>query len=254
MHYYQFNIGDYASHTRHLSLIEDLAYRRLLDLYYLHERPLNDCSTHLARLIGLSDYPQEVETVLIEFFEHKDGGYINGRADKEIAHYHSKIEQASKAGKASAERRFNARSTDVQPNIKQEPITNNHKPIKAKATSVACPESVNQQVWDDWMTVRKEKKAKTLTETGWKQFVKQVEKAGWGLEQAISHCCLKQWVGFEADWVAQKVSHQDIARITTPTPANHDAALRKIEEDRKKAAKPSAEVQAKIAELLRGRV
>jgi len=35
MHYYQFNIGDYASHTRHLSDLEDLAYRRLLDAYYL---------------------------------------------------------------------------------------------------------------------------------------------------------------------------------------------------------------------------
>ena len=39
MHYYSFNIGDYASHTRHLTAIEDLAYRRLLDLYYLHEQP-----------------------------------------------------------------------------------------------------------------------------------------------------------------------------------------------------------------------
>ncbi len=124
---------------------------------------------------------------------------------------------------------------------------------KKTATSVACPDSVKQQVWDDWMTVRKDKKAKTLTETGWNQFVKQVEKAGWTIEQAISHCCLKQWVGFEASWVAQKPSFQDVIHQTTPTPANHDAALRKIEEDAKKAVKPNPEVQAKIAELLRGR-
>jgi uncharacterized protein YdaU (DUF1376 family) len=37
MHYYQFNIGDYQSHTAHLTDMEDLAYRRLLDWYYLHE-------------------------------------------------------------------------------------------------------------------------------------------------------------------------------------------------------------------------
>jgi len=126
---------------------------------------------------------------------------------------------------------------------------------KKTATGVACPESVNQQVWDDWMTVRKGKGAKTITETGWKQFVKQVEKAGWSLEQAISHCCLKQWVGFEADWVAPKQSFSnkyDVAHVTTPTPPNQDAALRKIEEDSKRAAKPNAEVQAKIAELLKG--
>ncbi len=126
MHYYQFNIGDYASHTRHLTLIEDIAYRRLLDAYYLHERPLIDCLTTVARQINMRDYENEVEAVLIEFFEHTDDGWISRRADREIAHYRSKIEQASKAGKASAERRLNARSTDVQPTNNHKPITNNH--------------------------------------------------------------------------------------------------------------------------------
>ena len=68
MHYYQFHIGDYATHTRHLNLLEDLAYRRLLDLYYLHEQPLNGCSTTVARLIGMRDHEVEVGTVLNEFF------------------------------------------------------------------------------------------------------------------------------------------------------------------------------------------
>ena len=66
MHYYSFNIGDYASHTRHLSLMEDLAYRRLLDFYYLHESPIK---THdVARQINMRDYEQDVLTVLNEFF------------------------------------------------------------------------------------------------------------------------------------------------------------------------------------------
>ena len=34
MHYYQFSIGDYKAATGHLSNEEDLAYRRLLDMYY----------------------------------------------------------------------------------------------------------------------------------------------------------------------------------------------------------------------------
>ena len=107
---------------------------------------------------------------------------------------------------------------------------------KKIATSVACPDSVSQQVWDDWMTVRKEKKAKTLTETGWNQFVKQVEKAGWSIEQAISHCCLKQWVGFEAAWVLPKPNPADIVRLTVPSKNEPDPALEKIKEDEKKAA------------------
>jgi uncharacterized protein YdaU (DUF1376 family) len=129
MHYYQFHIGDYATHTRHLTPIEDIAYRRLLDIYYLHERPLSDCLTTVARQINMREYESEVDLVLTEFFDHIDGGYINRRADKEIEHYKAKVEQASRAGRASAERRTNGRSTDVQP-------TNNHKPITINHISI----------------------------------------------------------------------------------------------------------------------
>jgi len=127
MHYFQFNIGDYASHTRHLTVIEDLAYRRLLDLYYLQERPLNSGLTSVARQINMRDYEAEVKAVLEEFFELTDDGWANVRAEKEIAHYRAKVEQASRAGKASAERRSNGRSTDVQPTNNHKPITINHK-------------------------------------------------------------------------------------------------------------------------------
>jgi uncharacterized protein YdaU (DUF1376 family) len=144
MHYYQFNIGDYASHTRHLDLDEDLAYRRLLDMYYLHERPLNADSAVVAKQIGMREKVQVVQDVLNEFFQLGEEGWVNDRADKEIKHFHSKIEQASRAGKASAERRSNARSTDAQPTNKQEPITNNQETIKeAKASpDLGKPKSV----------------------------------------------------------------------------------------------------------------
>ncbi len=68
MHYFQFNIGDYASHTSRLTPLEDLAYRRMLDLYYLNEQPLNGCVTDVAREIGLSDHAGSVEYVLSKFF------------------------------------------------------------------------------------------------------------------------------------------------------------------------------------------
>lgn len=131
MHYYNFNIGDYASHTRHLSELEDLAYRRLLDLYYLHEQPLNECPTTVARLINMRKHEKDVQAVLEEFFSLVTGlGWVNTRADQEIEKYHGKIESASKAGKASAQRRLNKRSTDVQLNKKQE--TGNIKQDKEK--------------------------------------------------------------------------------------------------------------------------
>ena len=132
MHYFNFHIGDYKSHTHHLNLIEDLAYRRLLDHYYLHEAPIKQ--REIARQIGLRDYEQEVLSILDEFFISTEDGFVNPRADKEIEEYHNKKQQASRAGKASAQRRLNARSTDVgnelnggstdvQPTSNQEPVT-----------------------------------------------------------------------------------------------------------------------------------
>jgi uncharacterized protein YdaU (DUF1376 family) len=122
MHYFNFNIGDYASHTRHLSLLEDLAYRRLIDAYYLSEKPFLGSPADIAKDIGMMSEIEEVYYVLSKFFESTESGWINKRCDEEIAKYHEKQEQAVKAGKASAQARFNKRSTTVQPTNNQEPI------------------------------------------------------------------------------------------------------------------------------------
>ena len=204
MYYYQFNIGDYASHTQRLSLLEDLAYRRLLDEYYLHERPLNSGLTSVARQIGMRDNEAEVKFVLESFFTLTDDGWVNARADKEITHYKGKIEQASKAGKASAERRLNGRSTDVQPTNNQEPITNNHKPIK---NTVAPPAGVSDIVWQDFVKHRKQKKA-AVTETAIKGIQREAEKAGITLQAALETCCERGWTAFKAEWLQSKADGQ----------------------------------------------
>lgn len=255
MHYYQFNIGDYASHTRHLEPIEDLIYRRLLDLYYLHERPLNSDATLVAKQIGLRDEAAGVRDVLNEFFEYSDDGYRSARADKEIAHYHSKIEQASRAGKASAERRSNARPTDVQPNIKQEPITIKQETKKEKATVVAAPEGVSQDVWDSFVKQRKTARA-VITPVVIKTIAAEAEKAGWSLEKALAECAARGWRGFKAEWVAEKKTFAqqaaDIARTTVP--AQHtgpDPVLKKIEADRQNARPMPDHIRQQINQVLR---
>ena len=142
MHYYQFNIGDYVSHTSRLSPIEDLAYRRILDSYYLNERPFNGCSTDVAREIGLTEYSKEVDYILNKYFENINDSWVQKRVEQEILFYQSKIEAASKAGKASAkareikkiEKQSNDRSTTVQQEsndraTNQEPITNNQQTL-----------------------------------------------------------------------------------------------------------------------------
>jgi uncharacterized protein YdaU (DUF1376 family) len=128
MHFYQFHIGDYKSHTHHLSPMEDLAYRRLLDHYYLHEVPIKQ--RDIARQIGLRDFEQEVLTVLDEFFVSTENGFINPRADEEI----NKYRKFSEDGKKGAAKRWHKdtngeaisppNATPIATN-NQEPITNN---------------------------------------------------------------------------------------------------------------------------------
>jgi hypothetical protein len=85
MHYYQFNIGDYQSHTKHLSPSEDICYRRLLDFYYLHEMPIANDLIKITRLLCLNkEYADDVNNVLNEFFILTEAGWVNNRADKEI--------------------------------------------------------------------------------------------------------------------------------------------------------------------------
>lgn len=85
MIYYPFHIGDYAAHTAHLDLLEDLAYRRMLDLYYLRECALPHDPAEVACLIRMRGNVAEVTAVLREFFTEVDGGWVNGRCDEEIA-------------------------------------------------------------------------------------------------------------------------------------------------------------------------
>ena len=137
MHYYQFHIGDYASHTRHLSIHEDLAYRRLLDFYYLHEQPIKH--RDIARQINMREFEQDVLTVLEEFFLSTDAGFINPRADLEIAKY----KEFSEAGKRGAAKRWGSNGEANSPPNATPIATNNHKPITInhKPDISICPPS-----------------------------------------------------------------------------------------------------------------
>ena len=102
MKYYQFNLGDYSSHTKHLSLLEDLAYRRMLDLYYTHESALPGDAQAIARLIGMRENISEVEAILADFFKKTETGWENKGCEKVLSGYKS----MSEGGKKGAEKRW----------------------------------------------------------------------------------------------------------------------------------------------------
>lgn len=142
MIWYKFHIGDYLTHTIHLDDADDLAYRRLLDLYYLSEKPLSLDINNVAKKVRMD--PEIVEPMLREFFERTDEGWRNPRADAEIEKYNEKCavnrdsaaaRHAKKAEKnvsnanavrTHSERSANARQTDTE--------TETDKSISSQAT------------------------------------------------------------------------------------------------------------------------
>ena len=151
MHYYQFHIGDYKSHTHHLSLLEDLAYRRLLDFYFLHEKPIKH--RDVARQIGMREHEEDVMTVLNEFFISTEDGFVSPRADKEIKQY----KEFAEAGKRGAAKRWGTppngeaisppNATPIATN-NHKPLTINHKPITNKPKTKLLESDEFLQFWN----------------------------------------------------------------------------------------------------------
>ncbi len=150
MNFYPFHIGDYISHTSHLSDAEDLAYRRMMDLYYQTEQAFSSAE-YVARKVKST--PEIVSVLLDEFFvKGEDGLWHSTRADLEIEKYRSKADSARNANRIKSEK-ITALKSELksEPNHivtkNQEPITINHiKPMKA-APSV---DIVFEEAWTSY--------------------------------------------------------------------------------------------------------
>ena len=74
---------------------------------------------------------------------------------------------------------------------------------RSEKKQVEKPECVPQQIWDDFLEIRKTKKA-PLTETAWKGIINQSRKAGMPIQSVLEICCQRGWAGFNAEWINQQ--------------------------------------------------
>jgi hypothetical protein len=149
MHFYDWNIGDYAKKTQHLTNGEDLAYRRALDMYYDTEKPLDLTSglPTLSRRLRVDI--QDLENIIREFFP--DGR--NKHADEKISSYYAFLDRQKTNGKLGGR----PKHKDFKPSgnpvvsggvavgypVPSQPLTTNHLPedkniVPSKAVD-ACP-------------------------------------------------------------------------------------------------------------------
>jgi uncharacterized protein YdaU (DUF1376 family) len=213
MHYYQFNIGDYQSHTSHLTEIEDLAYRRMLDWCYLHEKALPVDPGDVARLVRMRSHSESIASVLREYFECREEGWIHLRVIQEILKVGIKSEKASESAKARWGKAKDANALQPQSDgyATQDPlpITRDTKP-KTQKNTVAPPSGVTDSVWQDWLSLRKTKKA-AVTQTAIDGIEREARKAGVSLQSALETCCARGWTGFKAEWLKDKTEQKSFA-------------------------------------------
>lgn len=122
-------------------------------------------------------------------------------------------------------------------------------------TAIVLPDWMPLETWQAFLAMRKKIK-RVPTDHAVHLLIKKLDRFranGQDIQAVLEKSITSNWQDvFEIHEKQAFVNKYDVAHVTTPTPANHDAALRKIEEDRKKAVKPNAEVQARIAQLLKG--
>ena len=130
MHYYQFNIGDYKAATAHLTNEEDLAYRRLLDMYYDLETKIPLDFQWVARRIRVE--ASVLQDVLNDMFVRHDDGWFHARCQEVIEAYHAMAEKNRANGRMGGRKKNPVgipMATDSEPNAKatinQELVTNN---------------------------------------------------------------------------------------------------------------------------------
>lgn len=158
MIWYKFHLGDYLTHTMHLSDAEDLAYRRLLDLYYMSERPIPLDTEAVARKIRLD--LDITESVLNEFFERTEAGYRNQRCEYEIGKYQHQVATNTALGKRGGR----PKKTESEPNQNRtQTLTEEEKEktISSQATRF-------EEFWSSWPS-SKRKVGKAAVQAKWQR-------------------------------------------------------------------------------------
>ena len=165
MNYYEHHLGDYDANTSHLTWAEDMAYTRLIRLYYRKEVPITGDMAQACRLVraGTDEEKRAVESVLNEFFELSVTGWHQKRCDFEIARYQKKVEHNRSVGILGGRPRKQITQTEPNDNpvgLIREPKPN---PLQTPVSSLQSPDTNKEKAspakkaalrfsefWDVW--------------------------------------------------------------------------------------------------------
>jgi uncharacterized protein YdaU (DUF1376 family) len=217
MNYYPFHLGDYASHTAHLEPMEDLAYRRMLDLYYRTEKPLPDAED-VARLIRMREFTAEVMRVLCEFFKNSPQGWTHSRCERELSSFAAMVE----GGKKGAAKRW-GKPKDAHPiatpSIPQwqpepEPEPKKESPHASHGSPFVLPAWIPVDAWDAFIAMRKAKgKRAPFTDAARNGIIAELGKLhsdGHNLRDALNESVINGWSGVFAPKRAKSINGRSV--------------------------------------------
>jgi len=139
---------------------------------------------------------------------------VHPRLEKERIKQEEHKKERAESGKKGAKARWGAApkedsSAMAQPlpkpmaNDGSSSSTSSSNKKHTAALSLLISHGIPQNLANDWLTIRKSKN-QPLTETCLKATIREAEKAGLTLEQAITVACENSWAGFKASYLDDK--------------------------------------------------
>jgi hypothetical protein len=188
--------------------------------------------------------------------ESKDGSF-DGSLDELVFRLHITEKEYHDGIKPLIDKGFFVSDSEVlapclQDAIPERETERETKTEKKVATAIVLPDWMPLETWQAFLAMRKKMK-RVPTDHAVDLLIKKLDRFranGQNIQAVLEKSITSNWQDvFEINERQPFANKFDVAHITTPTPPNQDAALRKIEEDRKRAVKPSLEVLARMAEL-----
>jgi len=218
LNFYKRYPADYGRKTARLTLAQHGAYTLLLDEVYTSESGLPAEMEELYRICrAMTKLEQEaVRVVADRFFPiAEDGLRHNSRAAEEIQDAAPAIEAARANGKKGGRPRKetqqkpsgfspgNPAETQTEPNSKA-PQSSDSSSLRseesARKRAIPRPEEVSEQVWGDWLALRKAKRA-PVSETVLAEARREADKARLDLQRFLEIWVGRGSQGLQADWL-----------------------------------------------------
>lgn len=236
MLWYAHNITDYRSATAHLSNEEDLAYRRLLEMYYDTEAPIPVDTHWVSRRLRVGT--DSLASVLQDFFVRTEQGWRHARCDQELAEFARRADIARANGAKGGRRKSltpkqkNPAGSQLvtesvpsgNPEVTQTLANNKNKYSNTPLRFASWSSAPSAEVVRDWSAMRKAKRA-PVSQTVIDRLAPEINAAvaaGYTADDCLSLCVLRGWQGFKFQWLLNDNREENHATRQRPARQTRD--------------------------------